>query len=233
MHILRYQFALLVFALELISPSVLSAGIIVRITDSAFAPGEGGFVDVFIRSDGADTLSDFGFDFRIEALNGAVRQLRFASSQSDQQLNFANYVFASGSLKRDGDDFFSIPPAAIGSVSTSSSGYLNDRFIGNDSVAPLAAPTTGVGVGNQEKLLVRLEFASALGLLAPVTGDQFRVSLATSPFTQFLDPNISPMNFTSNVGIIRVASVPEPTSASLIIVFAAFYAARRPRKIWL
>ncbi|MDX1925335.1 MAG: PEP-CTERM sorting domain-containing protein [Pirellulaceae bacterium] len=226
MHFLRYHAVVFVVAAHLAFMPLSIAGVVLNIANSTVQEGSGGFVDVFIRSDGTDFLSDFSFDFRIEALNGGVRQLRFTSPQSDQQLNRANYVFAGGSIKRDGDALFGISPSSVGSVGTSFSGYLHDSFIGNDSVAPFANSSTGVLLDSQEKLLVRLDLTLALGLLSPRAGDQFRVSLASSPVTAFLDPNLSPLSFTSNVGIVQITAVPEPSSLSLFLVVAIFGTAR-------
>lgn len=197
--------------------STLQAGLIITIGNSSITAGGPGSLDVFIRSDsGTEQLTDVAFEFRIEPLNGAATQLRFANPQSDAQLADGNYLFALGSLKRDGEASLAIPASAVGAVSTTS--YVRDTYIATDSAIPLLSPIT---VTTTNRLLAKLDLAPAGGLLAPVAGDQFRVRLQVGPFTEFLN-DINSIAFSSTPGVVNVIAVPEPSPVLLLASWAAF-----------
>lgn len=199
-------FSIGLFAITTLTASMVNAGVVVTVLNAQFAPMGNGTVDVFIRSDANDTLSNFGFNFRIDPLGGTTTQLRFASVQSDLQLLDANYVFAAGSLKRDGDPSLLILPEPVGTVTTDV--FPNDNFVGTDSFALLAPPS--ITLTNSNRLLARLELISGPGLLAPVAGDQFSISLVDSPFTSFLDENLSEIQYSFTAGTVSITAVPEP-----------------------
>jgi hypothetical protein len=195
-----------------------SAGVVITVQNAQLSPMGNGIVDVLIRGDANETLSNFGFAFRIDPLGGATTQLRFASLQNDLQLGDANYVFAAGSLKRDGDPALSITPEPVGTVFTDI--LPNDSFIGTDSYT-LIAPSS-ITLTNSDRLLARLELTPGPGLLAPVVGDQFSISLVDGPLTSFLDESLADLPYSFTAGIVRVTAVPEPSTFLTAIFGIAF-----------
>ena len=194
--------------------TVAQAGVVISIVNTQFAPTQIGFVDVFIRSDANDTLSNFAFNFRIDPVGATSTQLQFSDPQSDLQLLESNYVFAAGSLKRDGDPSLLIDPESVGNVFTDI--FPNDSYVGTDSFT-LLAPAS-VTLTSSNLLLARLELTPGPGLLAPVVGDQFAITLVDGPFTTFLDENLNAMSYSSNVGTVNITAVPEPGTFWLVLV---------------
>ena len=215
-----------------LSSSVVEAGVVVTVLNAQFAHTGNGTLDVLIRSDANDTLSNFGFNLRIDPLGGTTSQLRFATAQSDLQLIDANYIFAAGSLKRDGDPSLLIPPEPVGSVFTDA--FPNDSYIGTDSYTLLAPPS--ITLSNTNLLLARLELTPGPGLLAPVVGDQFSISLVDGPFTSFLDENFTEIPYTFTSGTVTITAVPEPgtllTTLLLGLAFGSTHIGRRLRVYW-
>ena len=197
-----------------LSIGVAQAGVVISIVNTQFTPTQIGFVDVFIRSDANDTLSNFAFNFRIDPVGATSTQLQFSDPQSDLQLLESNYVFAAGSLKRDGDPSLLIAPESVGNVFTDI--FPNDSYVGTDSFT-LLAPAS-VSLTSSNLLLARLELTPGPGLLAPVVGDQFTISLVDGPFTTFLDENLNAISYSSNVGTVNITAVPEPSAFWLLLV---------------
>lgn len=195
----------------------LWGGMILRMESTSIIEGRDGFVNVFISSDAADTITDASFEFRITPLGGIPRRLRFADPQSDGQLSDPDYLFSTASFRRDGvpdpDPLFAFPPSPVGEVSSELSS--NDTFIGFDFDPTLI----GVATGTDEFLLARLNIQPGAGLLAAVAGDRFQLDLVPSADTFFLnlgdlDPNLS---FTSSSATITVTAVPEASTIFLAI----------------
>ena len=198
--------------------------ITLTIENAVFSPGAGGTLNVWISSNPNVMLSDLSFEFRVSAVGATATQLSFTAPQSDLQLNNANYVFATSSIKRDGDPVFGIPIEAVGTVSTST--FPNDTYIGFDGVAP-SSPAGPVNLGTTNLLLATLELSAGNGLLAPVEGDAFRVELIASGFTQFFDQNGSTIAFSSSGGAISITAVPEPSGVFGILAFGSVAMLRR------
>lgn len=196
---------------------IVEAGIVVTILDRQLSPSESSFIDVMIRSDSNDTLTNFSFDLHIQQSGTTSTQLRFSTLQSDSQLSNPDYVFAGGSLKRDGDPALLIDPEAVGSAYTEL--YPRDSFVGTDSHT-LLVPSS-ITLTSTDRLLARLELESGPGFLAPAAGDRFVVTLVDGPFTTFLDENFSEVSYVSSPGTITVSVVPEPGSfVSMLIGIA-------------
>jgi hypothetical protein len=190
-------------------------GVMVEIGSATFAPGAAGTLDVTISSSTNLSINSAAFEFLIEPQFGTATQLRFSSPQNDLQLTFPSYLFAAESLKRDGDPVFGIPSSSVGTITTSASGYTNDRFVGSDSTVDLLSSVT---LTSTPRLLVRLQFVSGPGLLSPIEGDLFKVSLVGSPFTEFIDGDFEPIAYSSTPGLISISAVPEPTSIFCLLV---------------
>lgn len=214
MRLFSFLSLLMAMGLSLSMGQLALAGLVVSIANAQFLPGQGGTLDIFVRSDDVDRLSNFGFSLRIEQRGATNTQLRFATPQSDSQLGSLNYVFQAGSIKRDGDSALNIAPSAVGSTSTTI--YLNDSFVGTDSFVSNTEIATTIGTTNQ--LLARLDLVSGPGFLGTSEGDSFRVRLQDGAFTQFLDDNLAAISYSSNVAIITVAAVPEPSSLHMFAI---------------
>jgi len=196
--------------------ALAQAGLIIHIDDVAVQPGfSEAIVDVWIRADsGSVQLSAFDFEFRITEFPDTFTELRFLNPQGDLQLTDPAYVFAGGSVKRDGfvmPPFMSLPPAAVGAASTSM--YTNDTFIGGDISTD---PTLfgNVTVTTSPLLLARLQIVPGPGLLAPEPGDRFSIDLTHGTNTSF-----GGISYSSRSG--TVSMVPEPSSMTLMAGLAA------------
>ncbi len=204
-----------------LAPGIVWSGMLtISIESTQFSPGSAGTVDVWISSDGADTLNRFNFEFRIDPVGATATELQFLDPQSDSQLSNAGYVFSTGSLKRDGQVLpppfpgfppIIIAPTPVGSVSTTTSP--NDTFIGSD-----VSTANNVSLGATPRLLAELDLVSGSGTLAPNMGDSFTISLIAGPNTVFHpDSSSSTLDYTSSSGTITFASaVPEPSGLALM-----------------
>lgn len=216
------------FVIASVSLSIAQAGLVVRIDDVNIVAGQGGIVNVYLSSDGVDPITDFSFEFRITPVDGNPRQMLFADPQSDSQLFDSSYVFDRASLKRDGDPSLGITPSPVGDISTTL--RPQDTFLGFDSDPTLL----GASVGASELLLARLDLGPAVGLLAPIEGDQFQIEMVTGAGSGsfFLDLNSATdliVPFTSTSGTITVTAVPEPTSLWFAVSGLIAIAYRRVR----
>jgi hypothetical protein len=190
-------FALL--AIVLLPLSFAHGSLFVSIDSKTIATGSSGYVDVTIRSDSADALAQFGFEFRISTLTPT--QLDFVSPQSDAQLTDGAYMFAGDSLAADAG-------ISVGSVTTVV--VPNDTYLGGDAtLSGLEVPVPALPA-----LLVRLELTT-LTSLAPTIGDQFLVELVRGPNTFFQDSEFSDLPFSSTSGTVTIGAIPEPSSLAL------------------
>lgn len=208
MNIASRTLSTLVAALLILTASAAArASLIIAIDDAQFSPGGGGVVDVWISSDGSDTLNRFNFQFAIAPVGSTATQLRFLNPQNDSQLTDSRYVFAGGSLKHSGIPPF-IPPSAVGSVSTTVT--TNDTFIGAD-----ISTAGNVTLGSTPKLLAELDLVPGPGTLAPGAGDLFTIDLVSGVNTVFKNSSTT-LVYTSTPGTISFASsAPEPASLVL------------------
>ena len=205
------------------------AGLIVTIESKQLQTTAPDFVDVSISSDSGDALDSAAYVFTITRLSGPGL-LHFGTTNADDLLNNANYVFQGVSTLTPGSPY----------GSSSQTSYPNDTFIGGDSTQlggdgnPINATVRGA---NQPQLLTRLQLTpdqvtslSSFEIdLTPVTGTG-SVGDPTS-FTTFDTGSMTDTTvaFTSTSGVITfdsMTSSPEPGSVGLAIVVAMGFLAR-------
>lgn len=205
----------MVVALGLVTP-VQSA--VVISADNVFVnPGFSEVqVDVWIRAASADvSLASFDFEFRVAPMAGSGSELRFLDPQQDLQLSDPGYIFAGGSVRRDG--FFPVFAAGpVGEVNSSLGGTPDDTFIGGDisrDATDMFVPVTLTA--DLPRLLVRLELIPDFDAVTPNIGDQFFIDLIPGANTVF-----SGLEFEFEQGSVTVAEssvtvIPEPSSLVL------------------
>jgi len=157
--------------------------------------GQTGTLDVLIRSsDGSDDLSLFSAKFMIAPVAGTG--LEFLDPPNDSQYLDPNYIFAGTNI--DG------LPSVVGPADTI---VTSDGTVGPDGF---------VTVPTENRLLVTLDI-SAMNASA---NSQFQISLIDDDVTDFLDDGFNPLSIDSesftNVGVVNVSAVPEPSSVAAL-----------------
>lgn len=199
MSLFKTAFRILVFCS--LSQAVFGA-VIVEVGDASIAAGGTGFVDVWIRSTGTDSLYLAAYEFKIMG-SEANGSLEFRSPQLDSEQVDSDYVFFQDTVAAN---FFAVPD-------TDPTDLLGSDF--TLSGVPIMLSTTN-------QLLARLELVHSSGSPVNAIGDMFTISLIKkNPLTladnsvfqdeTFTDLSIDPLSF-SGSGTITVtsAAVPEP-----------------------
>ncbi|MCD0461025.1 PEP-CTERM sorting domain-containing protein [Roseiconus lacunae] len=159
--------------------------------------GGNGKLDVFIRSDAAqsDYLSLFSAKFQIDTVTGGG--LEFSTSPTDPHFQSPNYIFAGTTF--DGLSSTVVNPQTI--------------VAGDGTIAP----TGYVIVPTDNRLLTTLEFDAS----QVAVGSQFQISLINDADTMFLDDGmlstlpVAATSFSSS-RLLSVTAVPEPSSAAVL-----------------
>ena len=204
--------------------SVASAGMVLSYAASSPAPllaGSSGTLDVLIHSDASDVLDAFQVAFTLTPLGvSPVGGLKFSATQLDSQLADPTYVFAGRSLSVN-------TLTSVGSVNPAGNIFTGFDATDDGSGSPLTGNPLPLALTSTDQLLFRLNLD---GVVAGTY--QIAISSATFVIDQLKDPT-DPFNqlpFTSDTGTITVAgfdAVPEPSSAAILGLAAAFGIASR------
>ena len=176
------------------------ASLVITLGDATVASGGTATIGIGITSNSADTLSGFNFELLITPVGSPppTGLLSFADSQPNTVGN-PNYVFFGQS--GIGSNVF--PP--------STTNYADDTITGGD-FAGAAAVVIPPGAGGPFSFLADVQFQPVFGM----NGDTFQVSLVIDPNQTFFDDaNGNALGFSSNVGQVMIATVPEPSSLTL------------------
>lgn len=209
----------LIISLCLVAPA--HAALVISADNVLVGPGFSEVqVDVWIRAASADvTLTNFDFEFLVAPVAGTSSELRFLNPQQDLQLSDPNYVFAGGSVRRDGlPPFFSAGP--VGDVSESVTP--DDTFDGGDISHDGFIPFAPVTLTTDRRLLVRLQLIPDPDGVTPDIGDQFVIDLIEEPITTFGGLTYEFEGGTITVGEGPVTVIPEPSGLTIFAGLAAF-----------
>ena len=199
---------LLVISFAAVPMASAEASLILTVGSTQLQTSSPGFVDVTISSDAGDALDSVSYEFLITRLTGPGF-LHFGSTNSDDLLNNANYVFNGVSTLTPGSPY----------GSSSQTSFPNDTFIGGDSTQfdgngdPINAPVHSAG---NPQLLTRLQLTpDQVTSLSSFEIDLVPLSGQGSPgdptsFTTFDSGSSSDMTvtFTSTSGVITFGSPP-------------------------
>ena len=198
--------------LTLAAAPAARADLIISVGSADVQSGQTGSVDVFVRSTtGTDSLQIANVQFQITPVSPPPLSpaLSFTNPQSDSQLTNPGYIFAGNSAAAP------FGPASFITTTITP----NDTYFGGDGTAD----ASGVLVPTTNRLLVRLDLTAGAG----AGGSVYQISLVNSG-TLFLDPNFTPIPFSSTAGLV---TTPEPTTLAVFGGFAAVGLVRARRRI--
>jgi hypothetical protein len=204
---------LLIFGLLSVSwTSKARADLIIDVQDATLTAGGTGVVDVYVRSNGTDSISTFNLEFQITGFHPSG-SLRFSSIQSNavQQATAPNYIFLNASSSSN------FGYARQDPVLTTLIG--GDQRIGN----------TNTTVTSSNLLLARLAIEHQTPTPLTASG-VYQLSLVGAN-SLFADSNFTPLNIQSSTpGTITVTAVPEPSSGLLLGTCLCAASLKRRRK---
>ena len=190
----------------------------VQVLNTQLAVGGSGFLDVLITGEG-DLVESASLQLQIAPVNAVSSSLQFLNPQV---INFdadPNYLFSGNSFNQ----LFSIDPRVVSQTTSE-----NDTYATNDSTSDLA----NISVTGLAKLLARVDLKHVIPQgtnPGSVVNDLFQVSVVLNQ-TSFLNSAAAPVNFAaSGPGTVTFAAVPEPSSATLLLIssFSLLHISRR------
>ncbi len=198
---------------------VASAGMVLSYAASSPTPllaGSSGTLDVLIHSDASDMLDAFQVAFTLTPVGlSPVGGLKFSATQLDSQLADPTYVFDGRSLSLN-------TLTGVGGVNPAGDIFTGFDATDDGSGFPFVGVPLPVTLTATDRLLFRLNLD---GVIAGTY--HIAVSSATFVIDQLEDPTdpSNQVSFSSDIGTITVAStaaVPEPSSAAILGLAAAF-----------
>ena len=220
--------------LLLLLSATANAGVVITAQDTTITEGGSGFVDFYIRSDGAsvtgpDLLGLYTSEFLIEQ-DGNPNQLKFlptaVPAAQTPWISPPEYVFNPLGLRQGGP---AIPP------SVTFQSYPGDTIVIGDSYAPpIGPPFLVLPLG--DRLLARLNVTTLVGANAPIAGDKFDVTLLKDSLqTAFvglgpLSLNEADSDLVATVTIAAANVIPEPSSACVWAAVCGLGLVRRRRR---
>jgi hypothetical protein len=180
-----------------------NAGLIITFVPSTLAPIQAGstseYIDVMIRSDNQDKLTGFLGDIIITGATGADTWLTFTPTQTNNFVNFPNYVFNGVSSQS---------PVSTAIAGSPPADNIFDYSSGDAVELPLLT----------EFILARLELTADLNAS---TGN-YTISFSNVPPQFFVDgPDPIITAGSANVSILAAPSNPVPEPSSMILMLCA------------
>ena len=183
------------------------AAFAVSISSGSATVGSPAQLEVTVTSDapGGELLDLFGLELRITRVSG-TGALRFADPQSSAELSRSDYVFGA-------DHANPSPPPPSGNVLITTNTTTSDTYIGGDGTLS----GTGATVGAAPRLLAVLDLETS----SAGAGDKYQISVIGNASTFFFDPVLTPVDWSSGVGVLDInGSGVTPTPAPPGVVLA-------------